>query len=261
MLRRGLVCAALLVAALLSTTASAQSDDDLERARTLFAEGVDATHEERWDDAIDRFRQVLAVRATPQVKYNLGIALERAGHLVEARALLTEVVDHRELDRRARREVREVLRSIEPRIGQLTVRVESDDPSGARVTLDGAELPAERWGQATPVDPGEHALALIRGERALVERTITVPEGGSEEIAIEDPGEPDLTPELEPEPAPVIPDPAPARSVLEEWWFWTAIAAVVVLIGGVSVGLALGGSGPQPVQGNLTPGILEVTLP
>lgn len=244
----------------LASPALAQSDEDLERARTLFAEGVELTQEERWSEAIERFRQVLEVRATPQVKYNLALALEANGQLSEAAALLREIQDSRQLGRRARRDVQRLLRLIGPRLGQLTVRI-SGDEAGVRVLLDGDEVPLDRIGQPLTVDPGERRVVMQRRGREVASQSVRVEAGQSAEVTLV---ETRVRPEAvetalvtQEEPLP------PSRSVLEEWWFWTIIGAVVVIAGGVTIGVVAGSSSgpPNPVQGNLDPGVIEVVLP
>lgn len=254
----GTLAAAFLASALVSP-ALAQSEEDLARARALFAEGVELTHEEQWEEAVERFRQVLEVRSTPQVKYNLALALEGAGELSEAAALLREIQDSRELDRRTRRDVQRLLQAIGPRLGQLTVRITGDE-AGVRVLLDGDEIPLDRVGQPLATDPGEHRVVMERRGRAVASQTVTVTSGESTEVTLVETAvvasavdEELLTRE--------IPPAASGGNVLEEWWFWTIIGAVVVATG-VTIGIVAATSGPpSPVQGNLSPGVLEVMLP
>lgn len=248
------------VMVLLSTSgAIAQTDEELEEARALFGEGVEATQDERWADAADRFRRVMRVRSTGQVKYNLALALSHTGELAEAAVLLRDVVDDRELDRRTRRDARRLLDEIEPRLGHLTVRVTGDE-GGLAITLDGEPLGLDRIGTPIEVDPGTHRLAARRGDRELGSRSVTVAEGESAEVSL-------VAAAVQVEPddeVPILTDeptaPVSSGNVLEEWWFWTIIGAVVVVGVGVGVGVAVG-SGPSPVQGNLSPGVLEVVLP
>lgn len=254
----------LVIAATVSMLASptlAQTEDELERARTLFVEGVELTHEERWDEAIARFRQVLEVRATPQVKYNLALALEASGQLSEAAALLREIQDSRELDRRARRDVQRLMRRIGPRLGQITIRIAGDE-AGVRVYLDDEEIPLHRIGQPLTVDPGERRLVMKRRGRVVATQSVQVESGQLAEVTL-------VETEVRPEPVQAVavvtqdePAPAAARSVVDEWWFWTILGAVVVVAGGVAIGVAASSSGPpDPVQGNLNPGFIEVVLP
>ena len=254
----GTLAAAFLASALVSP-ALAQSEEDLARARTLFAEGVELTHEEQWEEAVERFRQVLEVRSTPQVKYNLALALEGAGELSEAAALLREIQDSRELDRRTRRDVQRLLQAIGPRLGQLTVRITGDE-AGVRVLLDGDEIPLDRVGQPLATDPGEHRVVMERRGRAVASQTVTVTSGETTEVTLVETAvvasavdEELLTREGPPA--------ASGGNVLEEWWLWTIIGAVVVATG-VTIGIVAATSGPpSPVQGNLSPGVLEVMLP
>ena len=111
----GLVALAVVVAAAAPAPAAAQSDADLERAREAFAAGVEATDEGRWDDAVASFREVMEVRATPQVKYNLAVALDQTGEYVEAEQLLRDAIESGELDARTQDEAEALLATVAPR--------------------------------------------------------------------------------------------------------------------------------------------------
>lgn len=113
---RGAVLATAVVAALGAVAAPvrAQTDEELDRARQAFAEGVEASDAGRWDEAVARFREVMEVRATPQVKYNLAVALEQTGEYVEAEDLLRDVVQAEDIDDRTRDEAETLLASVAP---------------------------------------------------------------------------------------------------------------------------------------------------
>lgn len=244
-----------------ATTARAQTEAELQRARELFGEGVELVEEERWAEAAERFRLVMEVRATGQVKYNLGIALERSGELAEASSLLREAADDAELDRRTRRDARRVLEAIEPRLAHLTVRVEGDAAAGATVTVDERELSPDQLGQPVAVDPGTRQVAARRGERTIDARSVTLGEGESEEVTLQVTSVP--TPAetaavgMEEE---ILPREEPAGAqddLFGQWWFWAGVGGVVVTI--VLIGIVASSGGQEPVRGNLMPGILEVS--
>ncbi len=135
----------------------------------------------------------------------------------------------------------------------------SGDEAGTQVTLDGEALGLERVGQPLEVDPGTHRAALLRDGAEVGSREVTLAEGESQEItlvatAVQAPVDDELLTQAPP-------PPPPGGSVLEEWWFWTILAAVVVVGAGVATGVVLGTQSPSPVQGNLSPGSLQVTLP
>jgi hypothetical protein len=248
---------------LAASRAAAQSDEELARARELFGEGVRLLASEQWEEAADRFRQVHSVRATGAVKYNLAIAVHGLGRLAEAAQLLTEALEDDGLERRQRRHARQLLSTIEPQLGLLTITI-PEGVTDATVTLDGAAIPADRIGTPFPVDPGEHQVALVRGGRSVGSSTVTVSAGATEEVALEvtaalPPVEVDTETPFDREP-----EPARGGDVTGEAWFWGVIIGAVLLVAGgaVAIGFAVSPQGqPEPVQGNLMPGVLQVMLP
>ena len=237
-----------------------QSDAEVERARAAFAEGVELSDQERWSEAADRFREVMEVRATAQVKYNLAVALEHDGQLAEAVVLLRDVAGDRDLDRATRREAQRLLESTERRVGTLTVHV-SGDVAGATIEVNGREIAADQLGIPLPADPGDNTVVLSRGGRQVDRQSASVPEGGSASVtlnaaSVPTPAEVALEVEVPPE-EPEEPDEPTDYGVLGEWWFWTAIAGVVV--GAVLIGIVVSSGGDEdPVRGNLNPPIIEV---
>lgn len=255
-MKRGFAASLVALLMAVTSTARAQSEEELQRAREAFGEGVELSEQGRWAEAAARFREVMEVRATAQVKYNLAVALDGTGQIAEASELLREVVDDPELDRRTRRDARRLLESIEPRIGHLTVHVRGDAP-GTRVMLDAEDFPPERVGQSVAVDPGMHRVELRAGTRVVDGRTVSVGEGESVEVSLDVSAVP--TPAETAAAAPAEP-PEPDGddgAIFEQWWFWTGVGAVV--LGALVVGIVAGSGGDEaPVRGNLSPGVLEV---
>ncbi len=66
--------------------ASAQSAKDVAAARQAFKEGEDAEAKGDLSVAIDRYRQALAIKATPQLHLRVGAVEEKLGRLVDALA-------------------------------------------------------------------------------------------------------------------------------------------------------------------------------
>lgn len=246
-------------ATLAAFPAAAQTQEELDAARTAFGEGVELTEREQWPEAAERFRAVIAVRATGQVKYNLGLALAHTGHLVEAAGLLREAADDRQLARATRRQAQQLLREVEPRIGQLRVSLDGDE-AGLALTLDGERLGLERVNVPFPADPGTHRVVVTRGSREIDSQTVEVPEGGEATVTLRTVAAP--LPAVVDDEVLLATDEEPVvggGSVIEEWWFWTIIGAAVVLGVGITIGVVVSNSGEvQPVLGNLDPGFLEV---
>lgn len=247
-----LLSCGLVVAA---SHASAQTDEELAAARTAFRRGVQLTERGRWDEAVARFREVMAVRATSAVRYNLALALAHTeGGDLEAAELLDQVLADPELDETTRAQATTLLAEVEPRLGRLTIRVRGADD--ATVLLDGAPIAADRLASALRVAPRGYVVVLRRGAEDLVERSVTVEAGGAEEVtlAVRVPV-PEVALEAE-EPSAA----AGGEDLASQWWLWTIVAGGVVVIGtGVVIGVVVADDGSvQPVAGNLDPGVLMV---
>ena len=246
-----------------SAPAVAQQSDQ-ERtalARSLFEEGVALGNQGEWAQAADRYRRVLTLRPTAHVKFNLALALSHLGQLVEPAELCRQVIRDPAAPESARRDAQDLLSTLEPRIGRLTVRL-TGDPEGAAITLDGDPLDAVSIGVAMPADPGTHEVAARRGAEIVAGETVEIAEGGSAEVTLDIP----------PAPEPEVPTPSETASAgmsasaggsltgsaVDDdeggaWWPWVLVGALVVA-GGVVAVLLLTGGDEEQLDGNLMPG-------
>lgn len=230
------------------TPREAQGESDVERARRLFAEGVELIDAERWAEAAARFRQVMPIRSTPQVKYNLALALRGLGQLADAAELLREASRSRSAPSALREDAEDMLESIEPRIGRLTIRIAGDDDR-ASVMLDGRAVGLERIGYPIAVDPGDHEVVLRRGGETLSSEAVHLREGEARDVTLEVVTSRAVArtttlpaPQLDGEMG--LPQEhnqvqrAESGPVVEQWWFWTAIGAVAVVLATIVVAVA-----------------------
>jgi hypothetical protein len=231
-------------------------ESDAERtalARSLFREGVELGEEGRFEEAADRYRRVLEIRPTPQVRYNLAHALAELGRAVEPAELAHQILRDPESPERVRVEARALLDRVEPLVARLTVRL--DGPrEGVEVTIDGDELPPAAIGIAAPADPGRHRIAAARDGSEVDSREVTLAEGGEGEVTLEVPPLP---------PRPEAEEAAPLRIRTEEterdederpsrWWLWTILSLAVA--GGATAAAVVLLSRDDPLRGNLMPG-------
>lgn len=243
--------------------ASAQPDDALERARVTFARGVELTEQERWAEAAECFREVMTVRATGQVKFNLGLSLFHTGELLEAAKLLTAAIADPAVDGPTRRTARDLLASLEPRLGRLTVRLAGDE-AGVSVRVAGEAWGLDRIGFPQLVNPGSHRIVVNRGRRTLATETVEVSEGDSVETTLSTRGTADG---MDDERASVrrIPQRRTAShptDALEQWWFWVVIGAVTLVVAGIVIGVAVGSDGSaRPTMESLGPGVMPLMPP
>jgi len=152
----------LYAALVIPSAVLAQSESDTAAARALFSEGRALADAGDWDQAADRFRRALALRPSPPIRYNLAVALEHQGALVEASEQLRAAIREAPADDRTRTSADTLLRRVEPRIGRLTVRIEGD-ATDMEVLLDGRRLAPALVGVGAPTDPGHHRVVARRG--------------------------------------------------------------------------------------------------
>jgi hypothetical protein len=183
---------ALLLTFSLSTTAFAQSAADLETARTLYTEARNARDAGNFKEALEKFRGAYAVAATPITAIDLAKAEVQAGRLLEAREVLLSVArikakpTESDASKQARVEAETLAEQIRVRIPSITIQFTPALAAGApppAVTVDGADVPAETFGLARKVNPGEHKVIALSPSAGKVEKTVSVRE--SETLPVE----------------------------------------------------------------------------
>ena len=230
----------------------AQTEADLEAARATFGEGVEHIANEAWADAVAAFRQVIAVRDVPAVRYNLGFALSHTDALLEAASLLDSVVADPESPAPIIAQARDVLADLETRLGRLQVSVAGDE-AGVDVEVDGEALTLDRVGMPFRALPGAHRAVLRRGAEIVAERSLEVTPGQTTSATL-------VAVELSPEVVTTATGGEGDQDMTAEPWFWPVVggaAAVVVLT--VTIGIVAAASGTQaPLSGNLMPGVITI---
>jgi hypothetical protein len=251
---------ALVLVCLTSASVRAQDAQDTAMARGLFEEGVGLADAGDWAGAEDRFARAHALRPSSGIAFNWASALLELGRVVEASEQLRNVLRDPEAPEDMRSEAQAKLDQASARTAYLTVRVEGD-PRGVNALVDDKPLQEAAWGAPAPIDPGEHVVRLLRGERELVSELAMLGDGERRELTLV---APELVLEPTPEPEPVALPPPPvedreSRPVYKSWVLWTAVGAVVVA-GAVTSVLLLGGKDKapeEPVLGNTEPGVIR----
>lgn len=240
-------------------------------ARGWFGEGLQAVEVEDWARAAELFQRVLRIKSSAVVAYNLASALSHLGRVREAADLLRPIARDPEAGEEARVSAEELLRSIETRIGAVTVRA-TGDTEGITLLVRDQILPASALGRPIEVDPGQVDIAIRRGDEVLATASVKVGEGEPlqagvvlalpEALAAPAPPTPVPTPAETARSVP-LPKPLPPRNdqrdegggLLHSPWFWAGVAFVVA--GGVATGVALGlrsePDSADPTRGNLDP--------
>lgn len=304
------ICIAVVLFALGASSARAQTEAETQQARAAFEEAVRLMQEQRFSDAIPLLERSRAIRETPPVVFNLGLAYRGTGDYAHAMEALRRVVSitegvprHQELRTRALQIIGELASSRSRLV--LVIR-----GGATSVTLDGETLAGADGRFEREVDPGRHAVEVRRTGYDAVTRSIEVragatttveldaserPRGATLRVATDPPeadvridgalvGSGNVERQLDPgrhvvdvrapghrssrievslEPgsmmvrevvlAPVRrtardrDDSSSRGGVLSQWWFWTAIGAVVV--GGAIVTIVAAQPGTAPYEG------------
>lgn len=243
--------------------AQAVPDAQTVEARKLFDEGLAFVERQEWQEAADRFGRVLAIRSSAIVSYNYASALVHLDRMVEASRALRGVVADPGASPEVVEAARTLLSGVEPRIGQLTVRLRGDT-TDVLVTIDDEPLPEGSIGVPVPVDPGGHVVRATRGGLPIARREVEIHEGSPLL---------NVTIDVVPLPAAVAheagstvaqdsPDTfASDRAATDEGgnaWVWIVGGSVLAVGTAVVVGLLVaGGSDADPVLGNTEPAVLR----
>ena len=190
---RPLLVRSLLAGALtlLPNALTAQTADDLSRARQLFSQGVTQEAAGDWAGALATFQDVARIKMTPQVRFHIARCKEHLGRLNEALGGY-RLAEHEasELGDKATELLEEVQRSrvaLEARVPKLVIE-RGPGASAARVELDGVAIGEAQIGTEISIDPGPHVVAGILPGGKRFEKTVDVAEGETERITLEPEG-------------------------------------------------------------------------
>jgi hypothetical protein len=244
------------VAAILAITlgvAGARAEEPSARTknavRELVREGGALAEENRWDQALDRYRRAYALIPAPPIAVLEARALEKLGQLIEA-AERYEQLKRSELPlgsplayTRAVEEAQvaaEALRLRIPRL-KLTVVGHGADDAALAVGIENEPVPAALRGVDQPVNPGAHLVWAQVPGRSAAHRRVVLLEGKSYvvELELREGAElPNMPPPAAPAPAPdAAPPPSPAAESDRSTWGWVAVGAGAA---GVTAGLITG---------------------
>jgi hypothetical protein len=164
--------------------AAKQSQDDLERARSLFRQGLSLEAAGNWAAALSKFQEVGKVKLTPQVRFHTGRCNEQLGRLNEA------LGEYRLAEYEAGQQglpdfasITQSRQALEARVPKVVIRRGAGAES-ARIELDGVELGESQIGQPFAVDPGPHTVVAKLGGDRQFQKSAVVKESETAEIVL-----------------------------------------------------------------------------
>jgi hypothetical protein len=222
----------LLVSLVTASSAFAQDEDAIARARELGEEGSRAYERGEWEVARSLFHRARDLYAAPTLGVREAHALVKLGKLVEAERIYEHVsttpIDtsdtNADLDtfRAAQATARVELTQLRPRIPRLELRVDGAFDRVA-IALDGKPVPLTFVGSEHEIDPGLHTIAASWNGESPAPTTVTFAEGEKRSVLLT-------------APANVSPEPDRARSGRDQ-----RIAGFVGMgLSAVGIGLGVG---------------------
>ncbi|MCL2448822.1 MAG: hypothetical protein FWD17_07745 [Polyangiaceae bacterium] len=218
---------------------------ELAAARDVFAQAERDEDDGRWQDALDKMRQVALVKTTAGVEYHIALCEEHLGLLVSALADFEQARSRAETEhaKDVQHLVGGALDQLAPRVPRLTLHVTPENVA-TEVTIDGNAL-VGALGEARPIDPGAHTIEARAPGWQPASLVVTMHEHDARSIEIP------LV--AEPPPAPTPPagetgaPPAPRRAVP---FAWTPARVGAAIATATAAGLAGAGVGAYFMAGN-----------
>ncbi|WP_437314174.1 tetratricopeptide repeat protein [Sorangium sp. So ce385] len=263
MKRWGVVCGFLLCGGLAlapARLALAQTADAAAKgtARMLAEEGLALYDGGDYRAALERFDRADALVRAPTMGRMAGLCLQKLGRLVEARERLL-AVSRTELGPEASDAFRKAVTraaaeaaALDSRIPKLSIRLSGAAPDEVQVTLDGKPIPAAMIGVSRLTDPGRRTLEGRRGSE-VVREELDLKEGQSAEIALTFGSA--VAPGLRPGDGGGGQEgggraPAQDGSTLRTLgWVGVGVGGAGLVLGGVTLGLALSARGDLESKG------------
>jgi hypothetical protein len=205
MIRMGFVSVLTLSLPVLAQPAAGAQD-----AEALFDSGLEKAKSGNCQDAILDFDASHKAEPSRGALYNLALCEHDTGKHVAAWTHFQELLPQLEQADARLPDTRQRIAALEQRIARVRIILAAGSPAGATVTLDGAEVRAERLGTEIALAPGPHVLLVTAAGRDERRHDFTAGPGQQQTLTLEA-GVPIAPRPAGPAPAPTPRPAGPAR--------------------------------------------------
>lgn len=169
---------------MIGSTAHAQQDPD--KGRALFNEGVALFNEGKYDAACTKLEASLKALPGLGTRGKLAECYEKLGRMASAWALYKELAQlaMRAGDVTREKVANERAKALEPKLSYVTVSVGGHDVPGLVVKRQGKELERSKLNVAEPVDPGTIAFEVTAPGKRPFSNSVNVAAGQSVTVQI-----------------------------------------------------------------------------
>jgi len=181
----------LLSAVLWAPTALGTSEEDTSGARAAATQGATAFDQKHWADAVDLFTRAESLVHSPVHLLFKARALVQLGQLVKAHETYVAITREPQpatpspVLSNAQEAARTELAALEPRLANVTIKLQGPGAADATVTMDGVKVPAALVGLARPVDPGQHQFQATGAGVQSAVASVSLNEGGASVVTLE----------------------------------------------------------------------------
>ena len=202
--RAGALACVVLAMSATTTSSFAQTAQDRAAARDLFNEARKLVKAGDYASACPKLEESQRLDPGVGTLFNLADCYEHTGKTASAWSMFADAAAASRASKEPEREkaARQRAQDIEPKLLRLSILIPpSVEVAGIEVRRDGTVLNKPMWGQAVPVDSGEHKIQVTAPGKKPWSVTITLSgEGKTETVTI-----PSLETETLPPPPPVAP--------------------------------------------------------
>ncbi|MDB5216116.1 MAG: hypothetical protein JWO86_4043 [Myxococcaceae bacterium] len=164
------------------------TEQQLKVAREMFQDAYKDEQEKRYAQALEKFQRVAAVKESASVRYRIGSVLESLSRLREARdafrALAASKPNLTQPETEIADNAAERAHLLDKKIPRVLLRLQPNPPADARVSIDGAPVPASTTPRAIELDPGEHHILASSPTSLASESKVTLAEGREVEVMV-----------------------------------------------------------------------------
>jgi hypothetical protein len=246
---RASIAVVLLALETVARAETGAADEQTERARTLFQQGLRLSDQNQWAEAARIFEEALALREAPAIRYNLAASLARLERLDEAANHIETVLLHAETTPELRQQAEALLGEVGGRLTRLEIALEGFD-TPPRVVLDGTLLHPDQLSRPLWSAPGHHVATAEQDGAEVARVEVDTAAGARQTLTMRPVPRLAVTPDDD--------DDDDQRSIVRDWRLWVGVGAAVAVTA-VALGLAFG-INPEPedpISGNMAPGVLQ----
>lgn len=167
--------------------AQAQTADQLDAARKLFADALTDEDAKRYDTALEKFRRVAGVKDSANVRYRIASCLEALGRRAEALGSYQAAVKLGEEEKASpdvMRAARDHAADLDRVVPRLIIVLPADAPAETQVRVDDAVVDRAALADGLPLDAGNHTIRATAPGDTPFETAVALPEGGHVSITV-----------------------------------------------------------------------------